>query len=146
MLARHGGIREPADTDPLPALAANARGILADQIRSSMSVNDAAQMLGISASRVRHRIRDHAPYGFKLGSSMRLPRWQFHQDGQPLPGLRGLLDALPETLHPLEVAGFMTGPDSDLVIGGTMVSPRHWLTSGGDLAAVVALARDLDTW
>lgn len=150
VLAEHGGIiaaggeREPASTARagLRALSAN----LAEQARTSIPVTQAAERLGVDASRVRHRVRDHALYGFKIGSSLRLPLWQFTSDGTPLPGLRAVLAALPADLHPLEVAGFMTTADPDLTVADEALSPRQWLTAGGDVRVVCAIAADLDTW
>lgn len=148
VLDRFGGIDRPATDDAddgllsLRVTTAN----LADQIRDSMSVADAAQLLGVDASRVRHRIADGALYGFKVGGRLRLPRWQFTESGQPLPGLRTVLAVLPHDLHPLEAAGFMSTSDPDLLLADQPTSPHDWLAGGGSATIVAELARGLDTW
>lgn len=154
ILARHGGIAstgtgggsgdaKSSGRKTLQTFSAN----LAEQTRASISVSQAAERLAIDASRIRHRLRDHALYGFKIGAGSRLPLWQFDDRlGTPIPGLRAVLAALPAGLHPLEVAGFMTTPDPGLTISDESVDPRRWLLEGGDVAMVCVVAHNLDTW
>jgi hypothetical protein len=148
LLDRFGGVDRPtaddADEGLLSLRVTTAN--LADQIRDSISVSDAAELLGVDGSRVRHRVADGAMYGFKVGGRLRLPRWQFTEDGEPLPGLRTVLAALPVDLHPLEVAGFMSTSDPDLLVADQPTSPRDWLAAGGSAAIVAELARGLDRW
>ena len=149
VLSRHGGVglaHTAVACQRGREIVLVTQANLAAQIRTSMSVDEAAKLLDIDASRVRHRVRDHALYGYKLGAAVRLPRWQFLEGGVPLPRLRAVLQALPEGLHPLEVAGFMTTPDPDLIIGDREDSPQQWLEAGGDVAVVVGLAAAVDTW
>jgi hypothetical protein len=148
ILAEHGGIVRPTRSStqsPGRAMLRAYSSNLAEQTRTSISVSRAAELLHVDASRVRHRLGDRALYGFKIGSGLRLPLWQF-ADGAPIPGLRTVLAALPADLHPLEVAGFMTTPDQDLSVADAPTSPRDWLTHGGDVNAVCELAAHLDTW
>lgn len=145
---RFGGVdqstTDDADDGLLSLRVATAN--LADAIRDSISVNDAAESLGVDGSRVRHRVADGALYGFKVGGRLRLPRWQFTEDGTPLPGLRTVLKALPDDLHPLELSGFMTTSDPDLVVSDHPTTPRDWLAGGGAATIVAELARGLNTW
>lgn len=148
ILAEHGGIVASLHADGRAVGRAMLRvssSNLAEQTRTSMSVSQAAQLLHVDASRVRHRLRDRALYGFKIGAGLRLPMWQFH-NGQPIPGLRAVLAALPADLHPLEVAGLMTTADFDLTVADEPTSPRDWLTHGGDVDTVRELVAHLDTW
>lgn len=67
MLARHGGIVAPARTAQPPTGRETLRASssnLAEQTRTSMSVAQAARLLQVDPSRVRHRVRDHALHGF----------------------------------------------------------------------------------
>ncbi len=145
-LARHGGIESPTQTRDQKskrltlASLSNTTALAA----TSVSVKDAAQRMGLDPSRVHHRVGDRALYAYKLGARLRLPLWQFRDDGTPLPNLRAVLVALPSELHPLAVNGFMTTPNTDLEIGDEAVSPTQWLTAGGDADAVTALARDIN--
>ncbi len=148
ILAGHGGIVDPRRGDARSVGRKSLRASssnLAEQTRISMSVAQAALLLRVDQSRVRHRLRDRALYGFKIGAGLRLPLWQF-DNGEPIPGLRAVLAALPADLHPLEVAGFMSTPDPDLTVADEPTSPRDWLTHGGGVDAVRGLVAHLDTW
>ncbi|MDQ6783368.1 MAG: hypothetical protein M3063_07995 [Actinomycetota bacterium] len=147
-LARHGGIVFPGRTRGeegkavVLASLANTTALAA----TSISVKEAAERMGVDPSRIHHRIGDRALYAYKFGPRLRLPLWQFQEDGTALPSLRAVLTASPSELHPLSVHGFMTHPNSDLEIGDEHVSPVHWLTAGGEVQAVVALVKDIDVW
>jgi hypothetical protein len=147
ILREHGGITVPEgdDNSVRRAVLRAASANLADEARESLTVAQAAKTLLVDGSRVRHRVRDRALYGFKIGGGLRLPIWQFYRH-EPIPGLRAVLAALPTDMHPLEVAGLMTTPDPDLVVADEPVSPRDWLIGGGDVGAVVAVVEDLDRW
>lgn len=148
LLAEHGGIVAATRRDPKSVARATLRAFssnLAEQTRTSLSVSQAAERLAVDGSRVRHRLRDRVLYGFKIGSSVRLPVWQFSDDA-PIRGLRSVVAALPAELHPLEVGGFMTTPDPGLTMADEPVSPRDWLIHGGDIRLVCEIAADLDTW
>lgn len=147
LLREHGGIAATVNDDSSVrnATLRSSSSNLAEQTRESLSVEQAAKLLMVDGSRVRHRVRDRALYAFKIGGGLRLPTWQF--DGQePIPGLRTLITVLPAALHPLEVAGFMATPDVDLRVDERPVSPREWLVGGGDVRVVVELIGDLDAW
>ena len=147
VLLERGGIAKRGEDERAvqKAVLRSASSNLAEQTRGSLSVEQAAKLLLVDGSRVRHRVRDRALYAFKIGTSLRLPTWQF--DGHDvIPGLRAVLAALPADLHPLEVAGFMTTPDPDLAIADEARSPRDWLAGGGEVGPVVELATQLDTW
>jgi hypothetical protein len=141
VLGHHGGVKLPLEEpgDAARLWLANVTSNLAEQIQGSLTVDETATMLGISGSRVRHRVHEGALYAFKAAHHLRLPRWQFHGD-EPLPGLRKVLAALIPDLHPLEVSQFMTTAEADLEISEKAVSPREWLVVGGDPAAVAHLA------
>ncbi|MGI8680001.1 MAG: hypothetical protein ACR2LX_15230 [Jatrophihabitans sp.] len=132
LLKKRSGITSRVDDDASvrKATLQSSSSNLAEQTRESLSVEQAAKLLMVDGSRVRHRVRDRALYAFKIGGALRLPTWQFHRH-DALPGLRTLLAALPADLHPLEVAGFMTGPDADLAVDDEPTSPRDWLLGGG---------------
>ncbi len=120
------------------AIVARSTAFLA----TGRTVDEVAAVLGVDASRVRHRMADGALYGIRIGRRRVLPTWQFDQD-RPLPGLREVLASLPASLHPLEVAGFMTTPQPELEVGGQPASPQQWLAGGGSPQAVAELAGGL---
>lgn len=142
---RHAGL-------PLDALGAPAATVLAratdetvsvlGEASRSMTIDQAADVLGIHRSRVSHRLRDGHLYAYRLGSQRRLPRWQLTAGGEPLPGLEAVLATLATDLHPAAVEGFFTTPDPDLD-GAT---PAQWLSSGGDPQRIVDEAAGIDQW
>jgi len=147
-LGCHGGIDAPGRTDANKAktLALASIGNTAALAATSISVKDAATRMGLDPSRVRHRIGDKALHAYKIGARLRLPLWQFGEDGAPLPNLRAVLSSLPPDLHPLAVNGFMDSPNADLEIGDVSVSPARWLAAGGAVGTVTALAHDIGVW
>lgn len=122
-------------------------GDIIDLAAASWTVPEAADLLGVDASRIRHRISDRSLYAFKVGRQLRLPRWQFTGgvSPEPLPGLRAVLAAVGD-VGPVELARFVATPQPDLDLAGTAVTPRDWLTAGQDPAAVRTILRDLYAW
>lgn len=124
--------------DPTLRTAAEYAALLA----SSLSVEQAAALLGIDGSRVRHRLADRTLYGVKDRHAWRLPAFQFAGRG-PVPGLECVLPHLPCGLHPLAVLGWLTRPNPDLWLDAeeTPVPPLDWLRAGHDPERVARLAR-----
>lgn len=127
------------ETDPRASTVA-ARAVFAD---SSYSVAEVARLLGVDASRVRHRLKEGKLTGWK-DKGWQLPAWQF-SGGAALPGLDAVLPALPDDQPPLMIAAFMNTPQPDLEIDGRPVTPRQWLLAHGDPHAVAELASTLGT-
>ncbi|MFD9889984.1 DNA-binding protein [Amycolatopsis sp. NPDC059027] len=115
-----------------------AHAVLAE---SALSVVEAARILGVDDSRIRHRLKEGRLTGWK-DQGWRLPSWQFAGSGV-LPGLEVVLRALPEDQPALVVAAFMSTPQPDLVINDHPATPRQWLLSGGDPEHVARLIATL---
>jgi hypothetical protein len=148
VLAEHSGVDPAAavrHSESQRAAVAAAR-IEFDLLRRSYTTRDIAAKWGVDDSRVRHRVRNRALYGMRVGRSLRLPTWQFDDDLRPIPGLAAVLAALPRGMHPREVEGFMTTPQDDLRVRGAERSPRDWLLTGGSPIPIAAHAADLDRW
>lgn len=128
---------DEADPRAKPVAAA---AVLAD---SSHSVAEAAALLGVDTSRVRHRLKEGRLTGWK-DKGWRLPTWQFVESGA-LPGLDVVLRAIPDDQPQLMVAAFMNTPQPDLEINGRPVTPRQWLLAHGDARPVAELAATLGT-
>ena len=139
---KHAGLAlVDKEGQPGGADAADEAAALLGEAAQSLTIDQAADLLGVHRSRISHRVSDGQLYSFRLGSQRRLPVWQFTEAGA-LPGLVQVLAALPQDLHPGAVQGFFTTANPDL--GDATV--RQWLASGGDPRAAVAEAAGLDRW
>lgn len=133
----------PADSfDPEQQAVARAKLVsraIATDAKSAplLSTAQVAELLGRAPSNVRRSAGTHDLYAVHRGTGRELgfPSWQFVND-LPLRGLREVLAALPDSMHPLSVEGFMTTPQEELEDR----SPVEWLSTGGDVAIVVQLA------
>lgn len=105
---------------------------LAELLRSAMTIEQVADLLEVSRSRVSHRIAAGTLWTIALRGRRWVPRWQFTADGHPIPGLSQLVSAIPASLHPLAVEAFMTTARVDF----DDRSPVEWLTSGGDPSVI----------
>lgn len=62
---------------------------------SALTVGEAAALLGVDDSRIRHRLKERRLTGWKAQGGWRLPNWQFTPSGV-LPGLDVVLRAVPK--------------------------------------------------
>ncbi len=131
---------EGDDDQDYRARTVAAHAVLAD---SALTVGEAASLLGVDDSRIRHRLKEGRLTGWKA-PGWRLPAWQFTPSGV-LPGLDVVLRAVPADQPALVVAAFMSTPQTDLVINGRPATPRQWLLAGGDPELVAELASVLGT-
>ena len=129
--------RDEAEPD-FRARTVAAHAVLAD---SALSVGQAAEMLNVDDSRIRHRLKEGRLTGWK-DQGWRLPAWQFNGSGV-LPGLEVVLRAVPADQPALVVAAFMNTPQADLVISDRPATPRQWLLAGGDPELVARLVATL---
>lgn len=110
----------------------------------AMTVKEAANLLGVSESRVRHRLSDGSLYAYKSdgrGVERKLPRWQFrHND--VIPHLGEVLNALPEDFTPLDAKAFFMNARVDHPTRDETFNVRDWLANGGDPGEVIALAHE----
>ncbi len=107
-----------------------------------MTVGQAAELMRISASRVRHRIREGSSYAYASGGrgvGRRIPTWQFHVP-EPVPDLAAVLTALPERFRPSDIRAFALNALVDDPDNGVTVPLLDWLRDGGDPATARALA------
>ncbi|WP_240945608.1 hypothetical protein [Rhodococcus sp. HNM0569] len=116
-------------TDPAAATAARVDRDIRMQhlLRSSLSVADAAQRLGVTTARVRQRLADGTLWAFDSGRNRLLPPGQFTADGA-VPHLEKVLPQLGKDLHPLTVQALLTQPQPALTVDGRPVSIAAWLT------------------
>lgn len=89
-LARH--IESPPSQALLEAMArgALARKKLAVAEGGSLSIDQAARLLGVTRGTLLRRWRQHRVIGWKDGAAVRFPHWQFREN-EMLPGTTELL-------------------------------------------------------
>jgi hypothetical protein len=141
------GITVDGDPSPEQSLHEAADRVI-DLTADSWSAAEAAEKLGVDASRVRHRVADRSLYAYRLGRQLRLPHWQFTDrlPAEPLPNLRRVLTALPDDMAPVELARLVTTPQPDLALAGAATAPRDWLLAGQSAEPVRHLVENLYQW
>ena len=143
VILRQGGLDlEPHDygTDD-PFLRSRVK--YAALVAEGWTAAEVAAALGTSVQWVRKQLRDRALLGAKQGDAWRLPRFQFDEDGKPLPGLQRVLPQLDPNKSLVSVYNWFTTPDADLRADGQMMSPRRWLLDGRDPSVIARQAADL---
>lgn len=111
-------------------------------VSGSVTMAEAATRLGVTRSRISHRITDKTLWSVRLGARHYIPTWQFATHDQLLPGLTDVVRAIPHGASPEVVDALMHTPQQDL--GGA--SPIAHLLSSGTPTAVCDLLADLDRW
>ncbi len=105
-------------------------------VETSITREEAAALLGVSAQAVSAIIKRGDLAGLKIGREWRLPRWQFDPDSESglLPGLRAVLEASPVSL--VALSRWIQTETSDL----GALTPRSALQHG-QLSDVLRLLR-----
>ncbi|MTD15065.1 hypothetical protein GIS00_14070 [Nakamurella sp. YIM 132087] len=144
-LESHGGPDARAvvhDWDPV-AQRRRRQEVAAGSVQSvwaaTMSASEVAETLGKGRPQISRDLKARKLYGIRVGSQWRIPRWQF-VNGAVLPGLDGVVPAIPDDLHPTAIEGFMTTEQDEL----SGRSPISYLVSGGDPRVVAELLDGLD--
>jgi hypothetical protein len=114
---------------------------LTSALSGSVSIKEAAAILGVDRSRVSRRITGKALWAFDLQGSRRIPRWQFLGD-ELLPGLDVIVPAIPRGTTPAVLDVFMHTPQPDF----DDRTPIEHLAAGGDPALVAGFIADLGRW
>jgi plasmid maintenance system killer protein len=116
---------------------------------SSLTVEQAANMLGVEDSRIRQRLTGKPPtlFGIKLNSQWHIPAFQF-EGNRIVPNIDKVISMLSPELHPLTVYRWLTNPNPDLIKDEgsddeTVLSPLNWLRLGLDAGIVIDMAADL---
>jgi hypothetical protein len=127
--------------DERQARARNAVRQLTGALSGSVSIKEAATILGVDRSRVSRRITGKALWAFDLQGTRRIPRWQF-LGAELLPGLDVIVPAIPRGTTPAVLEVFMHTPQPDF----DDRTPIEHLAAGGDPAAVAGFIADLGRW
>ena len=113
-----------------------------DAVVDSLSDDETAAFLGIGTRQVRRRAHGGALYFFTVGKRRRYPAWQFDELLGVLPGLRDIVQAIPEDWTPERAQRFMAGLDAELKIADKPIAPRTWLVVGLDPTEIVDLIQE----
>jgi hypothetical protein len=145
MLVESGADPDVRLRGPNPVQAAEE--LYRQMLETSLSAEEAAERLGVNASRVRQRLagKSRSLYGIKTGRAWVLPAFQFTDDGL-VHGFEAVIHELPADMHPVAVYRWFSLPSPDLRLGPdeeVSVSPLDWLRSGGDPKEVMNLASQL---
>ena len=139
-LDAHGGVKDNRGALLQERVASRLRQ--QRLVEDSLTVDQVAELLGVSTSRVRHRIGDGSLYAYSAGGrgiARRIPEWQF-EDGHAIPHLAEVLAALPEDFTPVEVRDFAFNAHIEHPTRDTQVPLLQWLRDGGDHAPAAELA------
>ncbi len=131
-LEQHGGVTDDREALIKSRIAAAVRAGTVE--RESMTVEQTAELMQISASRVRHRIKEGSVYAYPSGGrgvGRRIPLWQFHGP-EPVPHLTAVLNALPERFRTSDIRAFALNAAVDDPDNGVTVPLLDWLRDGGD--------------
>lgn len=134
----------PARSDVAGALE-RSRIELEILLRESMSLEKAAESLGVSTGRLRQRLSQRTLYGIKEGRAWRLPRFQFERKGRLVRGIDKVLPYVRPEAHLLAIAKWFSTPHQDLVVGDDeeRATPLAWLLAGRPAEEVAALAEEI---
>jgi hypothetical protein len=140
-LDAHGGVSDNRQALVKARVAARVRsGTLA---RENLRVEEVAELLQISASRVRHRLRDGTIYSYPSrgrGVPRTIPSWQF-DDRTAIPHLAQVLDSLPRDFTSAEIRDFALNAEIDHPVNDATVPLLDWLRDGRDPAPAIELAQ-----
>lgn len=114
---------------------------LGQTLSGSVTIKEAAAVLGVDRSGVSRRITGKTLWAFDLRGHRRIPRWQF-LDGGPLPGLDAVVPAIPVGTTPAVLDEFMHTAQSDF---GNR-TPIEYLAAGADPTLVAGFLADLARW
>lgn len=142
---RQGGVGPRDFAIVRPALNQTAT-LYRAMLDNSLSVEDAATLLRVDASRVRQRLAGRTLYGIKTSEGWRLPRFQFSERGGLVSGIDKVLTRLPVDLNPVAVYRWFTTPNVDLHTRDDEeqpLTPLEWLETGHSPDSAAELAVEL---
>jgi predicted HTH domain antitoxin len=148
ILSRAGLVEpKPGDPDAFERTRVEYEQLL----RDSLSLEQAAELLGMSVKHVRRRLHERTIYGVQYGRSCPGPATSWHVlrfqfDGNKLvAGIEQVLPRIQPGAHPLGVQSWFTLPHPGLVVGEDerSVSPLDWLRAGRSHEDVAQLAAEM---
>ena len=119
-------------------------GEFAQMVTTAFSQKEVADLLGVSASRIRQKLEASELYAVRTTGGRVCPRFQFGPGGT-LPGLEAVLRAMRPEAHPVAVQRFFMDvhPDLESETLNRALSPHEWLLTGHTPEVVIVLAREV---
>lgn len=138
----------PEDRDTYLAAGTEIAGHAAHLAVTAFTAEEVASGLGVTASRVRQKRLAGDLWAIPDGQRWVFPILQFETsaDGGPSRQIRGLdqvFKALPPSLHPIAITGFLRTPQPDLFHDRPM-TPVEWLRDGGEIDQAITAAANTD--
>lgn len=136
------GVSEEALALP-SALPATMRGKVWERQMAdrSVTVSEAAALLGVTAARVRQRCAAGTLLAQRRSDGWHLPRFQFPEDRE-LRGWGTVARVIPHGTPLLLAERVLTSPEARLRIDDEEVAPLEWLAQGGDPELAAAAVDD----
>ncbi|UOQ58507.1 hypothetical protein MUN78_06670 [Leucobacter allii] len=126
--------------DGPPRISARLGSALAERAleRDALGAVEVAEILGVSAARVRQRAAEGSLIARRTRAGWVFPALQF-PERREFPGWASVARAFPPGTPLLLVERILTRPSPHLVIDDEELSPFEWLEHGGDPEAVAAV-------
>lgn len=110
--------------------------------QSCLSLEAAAQRLGVPLIEVQRLIDERALYAFKGETSWVIPDFQF-ESNRLVPGIQVVNPHLPADLPPISIYRWYSQPNAELELDGQSCTPLEWLAKDQPADAVIESAIDL---
>ena len=114
-------------------------------VECSLTAEQVATKVGMTASRIRQLIKSREIFSFYLNRKRLVPAFQ-HQGDQFVPNIETVNKAIPEGMHPVGIEQWFHQPNTELYIDEdmeTLRSPLQWLAEGREPSKVAFLAENL---
>ena len=139
-----GGVEHVSDEEVL-FVQAQAAAAYQELWATSLTVEEAAERLGVNTSRIRQRLAERSLYGLKDGHTWLLPAFQFGKNAL-VPGVSVVVRRLPLDIGALAAARWFSSPNPDLCTRDDderALTPLQWLLGGNPPEAAAELAAAL---
>ena len=142
-ILREGGLR--LERTGGPDLVAEGAVRFAALVEHSLTAEEVAAQLKVTAGRVHQMISSRDLYSFRLDARRLVPGFQI-RSGRLIPNIAQVNKALPATIHPLGIFNWYHRENVDLYIDDEQevcLTPLEWLAEGRDPAHVIFMSKHL---
>ena len=133
----------PLPEDELDPVEEGRRDFLALVTTGSFSVAEVAYNLNRPQATISSWIDERRLFAIWHEGSWRIPKFQFSEDGELIPGIEEVNTRIPIDSYPLGIERWYRMGDADIDGQDQSLSPLEWLRSGRDLETVLESAEML---